>query len=156
VLTVWYSTSQDGQDSLASLRRQTVELYSQILKYQIQLAVQYSRPRYFRLLRDIAVIDKWGDMLVALKKKKEDIDKILGAFGSKSLRAIENAVSELKLHAEKSLSLLVETKAYVKVWIYSGTLGKSISQNSLGYQSIPAARKAPSCTVRRFRYLQEE
>jgi hypothetical protein len=128
-----YSTSQKSQDPLASFRGQTVELYSQILKYQIKLAHQYARSGFFRFLRGLAVIDNWNVMLEDLKKKEEGINKILGAFGSKSLRTIEDKVSEIQRNAEKSLTILTEARAYVEVWLFSRSLSKSFSLNPIGY-----------------------
>lgn len=60
-------------------------------------------------------MDKWNVMLADLKKKEEDINKFLSAFASNSLRVIEGKVLDLERHAEKSLSILLETKTYAKV-----------------------------------------
>ena len=115
MLMLEYSMSQPLRELNNSFKDKTVHLYSQILKYQIQLARQCSRERLFRLLRDIVVLDDWKVLLTDLEKTEELINKDLSTFGSNALKAVDNKVSELQNQAEKSWALLMETKAGVEV-----------------------------------------
>ncbi|KAF4631978.1 hypothetical protein G7Y89_g6154 [Cudoniella acicularis] len=103
------STSQPLRDLRTSFRAKTIELYSQILKYQIQLAQQYSRSGMFRLLRDFI---------------ENRITKDLSAFNSNTLKVVRDKVIELQGRAEKSLALLMETKADVENISHTQLLGK--------------------------------
>jgi hypothetical protein len=96
------------------LKDKTVELYTQILQYQILLAQQYSRSGLFRFLRDFVLADDWKLMLEELKKTEERISNDLRTLGSNTLKVINDRVSELQNQAEKSWALLMETKAGIK------------------------------------------
>ena len=91
-----------------------MELYSQILKYQIQLAQQCSRSGLFRFLRDLVVADNWKVIIIDLKKTEERINKDLSTFGSNTLEGIDDKVSELQNQADKSWALLMKTKVDVE------------------------------------------
>ncbi|OCK75173.1 hypothetical protein K432DRAFT_274329, partial [Lepidopterella palustris CBS 459.81] len=118
------STSQHLRDLNNSFKAKTIELYSQILKYQIQLTRQYSRSGLFRFLRDCVVADDWNIMLADLKKTEENINKDLRAFGSNTLKLIDDKVSELQNQADKSWALLMDTKAGVETTNQTLLLGK--------------------------------
>jgi hypothetical protein len=85
------------------------------VKYQIQLAQQCLRSGLFRFLRDCVIANDWKVMLTDLKKIKESINRDLSTFSGNTLKVIDDKVSELKNHAEKSWDLLMETKAGVEV-----------------------------------------
>lgn len=96
------------------LKDKSIELYCQVLKYQIHLARQYSRPAFFRLLRDCAVADEWLGMLTNLKETEATIDKILSTLDNRTLKVIGNKISNLQDTADRSLALLKETKASIE------------------------------------------
>ncbi|KAK2809659.1 hypothetical protein FQN50_003716 [Emmonsiellopsis sp. PD_5] len=97
-----------------SFRTKTVNLYSQILKYQIQLSRQLSRPGIFRFLRDCVLADDWEDMLEDIKTLEESINKDLATLGNAVLKTINGKVSVLRDNADKALDLLLETKSGVE------------------------------------------
>ena len=51
------------QSLAIQLRTNTISLYSDILKYQMYIACQYSRAGFFRLIRDLVAADDWKGMV---------------------------------------------------------------------------------------------
>ncbi|EGC40965.1 conserved hypothetical protein [Histoplasma capsulatum var. duboisii H88] len=100
----------------ASFRAKTISIYSQILKYQISFSQQCSRSGLFRFLRDYVIADDWQGMLESIKGTEEDISRVLDSFDSRTLKKIDEQVSVLRSNADKSLDLLLETKAGVEHW----------------------------------------
>jgi hypothetical protein len=98
-----------------SIKARTIELYSQILKYQMLLCHQYSRSGLFQLLRDCVIADNWKVMRADLIKAEESIKNDLDTFGSNILKVIDDKVSELQSGANRSWDLLMKTKAVVEV-----------------------------------------
>jgi hypothetical protein len=58
-------------------------------------------------------------MLANLKRTEESIKQDLGAFGDNTVKIIHDKVSELQNKADKSLDLLMETKAHLEARIPS-------------------------------------
>jgi hypothetical protein len=98
-----------------SIKAKTIELYSQILKYQMLLSHQYSRSGLFRFLRDCVIADDWKVMRADLIKTEESIKNDLNTFGSNTLKVIDDKVSELQNQANRSWDLLIKIKAGVEV-----------------------------------------
>ncbi|OJD19429.1 hypothetical protein AJ78_00603 [Emergomyces pasteurianus Ep9510] len=107
-----------------SFKTKAVSVYSQILRYQISLSQQYSRSGLFRFLRDIVIADDWQGMLKSIKGTEESISKVLDTFDSRTLKIIGEQVAILRNNADKSLSLLLDTKASVEKINQSQLLGK--------------------------------
>jgi hypothetical protein len=104
-----------SQELNTRLRAKIANLYSQILKYQVQLAHQYSRAGFFRFLRDLFVADNWKDMLMALQKTEEIINKDLQTLDSGSLGTIDLNISKLQDKADDLLIGLNEVRSEVEV-----------------------------------------
>jgi len=104
-----------SQELSTQLRAKVVNLYSQIIKYQVQLAHQYSRGVFFRFLRDLFVADKWKDMLMALQKTEESINKDIKPLDSGAWRTIGLNVSELQGKADDILIGLSKVRSEVEV-----------------------------------------
>ncbi|EDN02269.1 predicted protein [Histoplasma mississippiense (nom. inval.)] len=120
-----------------SFRAKTISIYSQILKYQISLSQQCSRSGLFCFLRDYVIADDWQGMLESIKGTEEDISRVLDSFDSRTLRKIDEQVSVLRSNADKSLGLLLETKAGVEVQL----LGKLYRAESLEGTRIDILRE---------------
>lgn len=104
-----------SQELCMQLRAKVVNLYSQILKYQVRLAHQYSRAGFFRFLRDLLVADNWKDMLVALQNIEEGTNKDLKTLDSGALGTIDLNVSKLQGKADDILIGLSEVRSEVEV-----------------------------------------
>jgi hypothetical protein len=65
-------------------------------------------------LRDYVVADDWKVMLADLKRIEESINKDLSTLGSNTLTVISDKISRLQNQADKSLALLMETRAGVE------------------------------------------
>ncbi|KAJ5738087.1 hypothetical protein N7493_001242 [Penicillium malachiteum] len=57
------------------VRTKTVDLYSEILEYQIRLAVYLSRKNIGRLFRNLTESDDWKSKLISVNQLAEDIGK---------------------------------------------------------------------------------
>jgi N-terminal domain of NWD NACHT-NTPase len=77
------------------LRTKTIDLYTQILKYQISLGKHYSHNQFYRLLRDIAVPDEWNDLGKNIKETESNIDSTLKILDYNSSQVIDRQLSIL-------------------------------------------------------------
>jgi hypothetical protein len=109
------SSSPQIQDLDKQLRKNTALLYSQILKYQINLACQYSRAGFFRFLRDVIVADNWKDMLQALKATEENIRRDLNLLDRVTLDKIDLDIASLHGKADGMLAEVKEVRTDIKV-----------------------------------------
>jgi len=109
------SSSPQIQDLGKQLRKNTALLYSQILKYQINLARQYSRAGIFRFLRDVIVADNWKDMLEALKATEENIRRDLNLLDRVTLDKIDLEIASLHGKADGTLAEVKEVRTDIKV-----------------------------------------
>ncbi|KAK2781751.1 hypothetical protein FQN53_000435 [Emmonsiellopsis sp. PD_33] len=129
-----------------SFRTKTVNLYSQILKYQIQLSRQLSRPGIFRFLRDCVLADDWQDMLEGIKTLEESIDKDLATLGNTVLKTINEKISILRDNADKTLNLLLETKSGVERINQAQLLGKLHRAEYAAFNTFnKTGRRPPRC-----------
>ncbi|EER45012.1 predicted protein [Histoplasma capsulatum H143] len=130
----------------ASFRAKTISIYSQILKYQISLSQQCSRSGLFRFLRDYVIADDWQGMLESIKGTEEDISRVLDSFDSRTLKKIDEQVSVLRSNADKSLDLLLETKAGVEKINQAQLLGKLYRAEYAAFNTFTKAdRRPPRC-----------
>lgn len=86
-MLIQWSRRSSLQDINTSFKDKAIELYSQILKYQIQPAQQYSRLGLFRFLRDVVVADDWKVRVADLKKTEKRITKDLSTFDTYTLKS---------------------------------------------------------------------
>jgi N-terminal domain of NWD NACHT-NTPase len=106
--------SSSRKETLTSLRKQTTTLYSEILKYQIKIARQYSRPGYFRFVRDLVEADPWTTMLKDVIDTEKARNNILDDLVRGSVQWIQDQMSKLALDlAESSKDIKVRNPAVV-------------------------------------------
>ncbi|OAX84576.1 hypothetical protein ACJ72_01054 [Emergomyces africanus] len=129
-----------------SFRAKAVSIYSQVLKYQIRLSQQYSRSGLFRYLRDCVIADDWRSMLESIKGTETDISKVLDTFDSRTLKMIGEQVAVLRNNADKSLSLLLDTKTGVEKINQSQLLGKLHRAEYASFNTFTKAdHRPPRC-----------
>jgi hypothetical protein len=107
--------STEVRNLYEQLRTNTIDLYSQILKYQLHIARQYSRAGFFRFLRDFVALDEWKDMIGTLEKTEDNIRKDLRELDSGTLDTIALNVSNLQGKADDILIKLKEVRREVEV-----------------------------------------
>jgi hypothetical protein len=99
----------------SQLRTKIIQLYSQTLKYQIQLARQYSRPIFFRLLRDSVVVDDWQGLRASMKNIETSINQILNDIDSSTLTRVSTRLSDVQSSVEEFSVLLKDTRSSIEV-----------------------------------------
>ncbi|OKL61940.1 hypothetical protein UA08_02648 [Talaromyces atroroseus] len=77
------------------LRDKIIDLYTQILKYQIFLGKHYSHNQFYRLLKDIAVPDEWKDLCTDIKQTENDIDSALKTLDYNATHVVNRQLSIL-------------------------------------------------------------
>lgn len=88
----------------SSLREQTINLYSQVLEYQIRLARQFRHTALARGIRDIVTADNWLEMATKIRQTDESIHTMLTEWSHKTIQHIDEVVSSLEEKLEESLS----------------------------------------------------
>ncbi|KAJ0413509.1 hypothetical protein BJY00DRAFT_58501 [Aspergillus carlsbadensis] len=92
----------------ASLRAKTVNLYAEVLRYQIRLAKQYARSSFFRFIKDLAVPDDWKGIVSTITELDETISQQLSALGNHTLSEVDKKME--KLHEMMAISLRLATE----------------------------------------------
>jgi len=87
--------SQHVQTLKVSFEKKTIQLYSQILEYQIRLARQCSRSSAVRILRDLAIVDDWQVLLAGVKKTVDNIEPFLRILDGNKLSESNKQINEL-------------------------------------------------------------
>ena len=105
----------EPNSGIPQLKFKIIQLYSQTLKYQIQLARQYARPVFFRLLRDSVSVDGWKNLKESIIESEAGINSILTMMDSGHLRRVSTTLSDVHGTMEESFSLLKDTKSSVEV-----------------------------------------
>lgn len=73
IFTSHASEAKSLLDLRASFESKTVQLYTEILKYEIRVACQYSRSTPHRILRDAVLADDWTTMLDHKKRRIKEL-----------------------------------------------------------------------------------
>ena len=73
-------------------------MYSYILKYQISVAIQYSRASFIRFCRDVATVDKWSIKTTQIQDLESEIGGVLRGLDGVKLSDVERRL--MKLHEE--------------------------------------------------------
>jgi hypothetical protein len=92
-----------------------IHLYSQILNYQISFALQYSRPAFFRVLRDLVCANSWKGMCADLGEIEKSIERARAHLDTGTLNEIRSELSELQETTYRSFNLLKDTQSSVQV-----------------------------------------
>lgn len=100
------------------MRAKTINLYKEILKYQMRLAKQYSHSGLFRFVKDLAALDNWKNMLQSITKIDSDIKRDLEFLGGHVLKEIGNRIEDLQRQMSASLDLITEARDEAKVRIF--------------------------------------
>lgn len=109
------SSDKPVEDLEASIRSETVKLYSMILRYQMRLLKHFSRSGFFRFMEDLRVTDDWREMLQMIVAVEESINENLGALRGHILRQIEAGVAQLKDQLKLAQDTMVEARDEAKV-----------------------------------------
>ncbi|EIT74723.1 WD40 repeat protein [Aspergillus oryzae 3.042] len=103
------STPEDISKFGLRLRERTINLYSQVLEYQIRLTKQLSRSGLFQYMRDIATADDWKEMLTEIKRTDKSIEDILGDWSKKTVQEIHAEITSMKREVERQLNIVLDT-----------------------------------------------
>ena len=94
---------QHLQELKRSFRTKTVDLYAQILEYQIRLAKYLGHSGFCRFFTDLVVTDDWNAMLMNVKDIEGSIKNYLSTHDSSTLKEIHDRVSNLQGQTEQVL-----------------------------------------------------
>ncbi|KAL3263244.1 hypothetical protein ABHI18_001938 [Aspergillus niger] len=130
--------SSGNQELLSQVKDKMIDLYSQILKYQISLASQYSRPSIKRLLRDIVLKDNWTAMYKDMRMTEESITLDLERLDQKTIASIAYQMSSL----QKTVKVVLDESVKVHEEI------KLLTQDAL-IRGLPEAQYAAFDTYRK-------
>ncbi|KAL4787297.1 hypothetical protein BJX76DRAFT_354244 [Aspergillus varians] len=117
------SLSQSLWELHQQIRAKIIDIYSQILRYQIRLASQCSRGGGFRLVRDAFAVDKWNEMQNSLKETDKSIHEALKAIDSNMLMEIDTAMYKLQSKADDLIREISQIDNRVKVLQHQQLLG---------------------------------
>ncbi|GAT30948.1 WD domain-containing protein [Aspergillus luchuensis] len=130
--------SSEDQGLLSRVKDKMIDLYSQILNYQVSLVAQYSRPSIKRLLRDAVLKDNWTAMLTSMKNTEDSITLDLERLNQKIITSIDGQMSSLRQTVK---SILDESrKAHEEI--------KLLTQDGL-ISGLPEAEYAAFYTYRK-------
>jgi N-terminal domain of NWD NACHT-NTPase len=97
----------------------TVDLYAQILEYQIRLAKHIFRSGFCRFFADLVVTDDWKAMLMNVKDIEGCIKEHLSTHDRNTLDKIHDKVSKLHGHNEEVLKILRVSKVLILVYFHT-------------------------------------
>ncbi|KAL2826401.1 hypothetical protein BDW59DRAFT_160926 [Aspergillus cavernicola] len=97
-----------------SLREKIVNLYTEILRYQIRLVHQFSHSAVMQFFKDLTIADDWKEMLSSITETDRSITDDLRVLSGHTLRRIDTAVGELHSQIETSLTMLSEVRDETK------------------------------------------
>ncbi|PGH11641.1 hypothetical protein AJ79_04781 [Helicocarpus griseus UAMH5409] len=94
-----------------TIKNKIIQLYSDILRYQIQLAIHYHHGRFRRALGDFVIANDWKGMVEDLENASDSINQDL----TEDDRAIiTSEFSNLRESAEKSMSMLKDVQEAIE------------------------------------------
>ncbi|KAJ6008151.1 hypothetical protein N7540_012127 [Penicillium herquei] len=94
----------------ASIKSQIIHLYTEILKYQMQLASHLSKSGLFRFVEDITGSDDWKGMTQGMKDIDEGIHNSLRSLNAYSLKNIELQVEKIDRGMDDLIKTMKEAK----------------------------------------------
>jgi hypothetical protein len=89
----------------------TVNIYSQILEYQIKIARHYKHRFVARLLSDLTVPINWKNIKEGLEKTEKSIKDTMSVADS---HKINRGISDLQNKAKESLTKLMKVEADIE------------------------------------------
>ncbi|KAL3478561.1 hypothetical protein BJX99DRAFT_105023 [Aspergillus californicus] len=96
------------------IRTKLVDLYCEILRYQIQLASHCSHGGAFRLVRDIFAVDNWKEMRSGLEEMMNGIHASLRTIDSNTLVKVDAQMSQLQIKADEILTEITKVDRKVE------------------------------------------
>ncbi|KAJ5720795.1 uncharacterized protein N7483_008729 [Penicillium malachiteum] len=99
----------------ASIKAQIIHLYTEILKYQMQLAGHLSKSGLFRFFDDLTGSDDWKGMIQGMKDINEGINNSLRSLSAHSLKSIELQVEKIDRGMDDLTKTMKETKEELTV-----------------------------------------
>lgn len=97
------------------MKAKTINLYKEILKYQMRLAKHYSHSGLFRFVKDLAALDNWKDMVKSIAEIDGDIKEDLEFLSGHALKEIGNRIEDLQRQMGASLDLITQARDEAKV-----------------------------------------
>ncbi|KAJ5108770.1 hypothetical protein N7456_005445 [Penicillium angulare] len=108
------SPSINTQELHEKTREKLVDIYSQVLQYQIFLIRQYSRVAVSRFVRDVLTIDGWVDKRDSIKKLEDAMNKDLCIINQDTVAKIDQHISQLQQKSDAVLAGMQEVQKDVK------------------------------------------
>ena len=120
-------------------------MYSYILRYQISVAIQYSRTSITRFCRDVATVDKWSSKTTQIRNLEKELSGILRELNNVKLNNVDRRLIDLQ---KEVLERLTDIQRGLEVWTF--VLLASIFADCffIEYRPEPAFGKACLCQVR--------
>ena len=94
-------------------------MYSYILRYQISVAIQYSRASIIRFCRDVATVDKWSAKATQLRNFEKELGGILRELSNVKLNDVDRRAMELQKDVLEVLERLSDIQRGLEVWTSS-------------------------------------
>ncbi|KAJ5703610.1 hypothetical protein N7493_011535 [Penicillium malachiteum] len=94
----------------ASIKSQIVHLYTEILKYQMQLASHLSKSGLFRFFEDLTGSEDWKGMTQGMKDIDEGIHNSLRSLSAHSLKSVQVQVEKIDRGVDELMQTMKETK----------------------------------------------
>jgi hypothetical protein len=90
-------------------------MYSYILRYQISVAIQYSRVSIIRFCRDVATMDNWSAKTTQIRNFEKELSGILGELNKVKLNDVDRRIMELQ---KEVLGRLSDIQRGIEVWTF--------------------------------------
>ena len=100
------------KELITSLKTKTVQLYTEVLKYQIQLAIHYNHGLFRRSLGDLVVSNDWKGMVADLGNASKKINEDLS---EQDRQAMTDEFANLREKADQELSILKDVQDSIEV-----------------------------------------
>ena len=107
--TLLFKEDTDDNDSAGlrkQLGKQVVDLYKELLLYQVKSVCSYYRNRWLALLHDIIKVDDWDGSLQGVQRAEKAFEPDLNVYNNQEIRS--NLQELVKIAKDKEVKLLQE------------------------------------------------
>ncbi|RAL12495.1 uncharacterized protein BO97DRAFT_58145 [Aspergillus homomorphus CBS 101889] len=108
-----FAASKYIQDLHGQLRTQTIDMYTRILEYQIELIGHYSRNQFQRVVKDIAVPSQGIGIFSAIQKNEADANNTLRILDSGAIAGMDRQLSLLGEDIQKVRDMILKVNEAV-------------------------------------------
>ncbi|KAI9934536.1 hypothetical protein MW887_000150 [Aspergillus wentii] len=122
----------------SQLKDQIVDIYAQILKYQIYLARRCSRNSTKSIFRDALALDNWEGMLETLQKTERNINEAVQKIDHKTLNMVDKKADEMKCNLDKILMGIGRIESHIDVLAQENALAR-LREHRVKYAAYNAA-----------------